>query len=145
MEGCIFCGIARGIEKSYTIYRGRSIVAFLDKYPVSKGHTLVIPEDHYESVHDTPPQVAAKVWVAASAIASYFRNELGAPAVNVLTNSGKYAGQVIFHFHVHVIPRWEPMKSFWGGRRVLTDPEASEVLDMLKGVEKKIEEYLGAL
>ncbi|GBF09231.1 HIT family protein [Aeropyrum pernix] len=142
---CIFCRIVKGEAEAYTVYKGNGVTVFLDRYPASKGHLLVVPDEHYESIHTAPPRVAAKVWLAASAIARYYREKAGAPAVNVLTNSGRYAGQIIFHFHVHVIPRWGPPRSFWGDRHEITPEEAGEVLDMLRGVEKLIEEYLGEL
>jgi len=70
---CIFCGIIRGELPSYIVYRGHGVTVFLDKYPVSKGHLLVVPDNHYESIHNTPPLVACKVWAVASAIARFYR------------------------------------------------------------------------
>jgi len=142
LADCIFCSILEGKLDAYFVYRGRGVAVFLDKYPVSRGHLLVVPESHYEGVHDAPPEVAARVWTAASAIARFYRERLGAPGVNVVTNSGSVAGQVVFHFHVHVIPRWGPTRGFWGGRHELTEEEAGEVLERLRGVEGLIEEYL---
>lgn len=139
-SGCIFCKIARGEEEAYRVYRGHGLVVILDKYPVSKGHLLVIPEDHYEAVQDTPPRTLAKVWVAASALAHIYRVKLGAPGVKVLTNSGRIAGQVIFHFHVHVIPYWGT--AGYEGRRVLGREEAMGVLEMLGPHVGVVEEYL---
>ncbi|MEB3774622.1 MAG: HIT domain-containing protein, partial [Desulfurococcales archaeon] len=104
MAKCIFCAILEGVENAYFVYRRHGLAVILDKYPASKGHLLVIPEEHHEAVQDTPPKLLARAWVAASALAHIYRVRLGAPGVNVLTNSGRIAGQVIFHFHVHVIP-----------------------------------------
>jgi len=108
-------------------------MAFLDKYPVSKGHVLVIPKKHFEGVEDAPDEVLDKAWALASRIARYVRREAGAPGVNIVTNSGREAGQEIFHFHIHVIPRWTRYMEFWGGRRELKDEEAEEVLEMYRG------------
>ncbi len=138
MAGCIFCDIVAGRAESYQVYRGHGVVVILDKYPVSKGHLLVIPEEHYEAVQDTPPRILAKAWVTASALAHIYRKKLGAPGAKVLTNSGRIAGQVIFHFHVHVIPYWG---EGWG-RHTLTREEAEEVLEMLKPYISVVEEYL---
>lgn len=145
MAACIFCSIVRGEAEAHMVYRGRGVAVFLDKYPVSKGHLLVVPEDHYEGVHDAPPDVAARVWTASSAVARFYRERLQAPGVNVVTNSGSTAGQVVFHFHVHVIPRWEYPRGFWSGRHEITVEEAREVLEMLRGVEGLIDEYLSRL
>jgi histidine triad (HIT) family protein len=139
---CVFCRIVRGEEESYTLYKGNGVQVILDKYPVSKGHLLVLSEEHYEGVHEAPPEVLARVWVVASALARIYRVNLGAPGVNVVTNSGVTAGQVVFHFHVHVIPRWSQVRGFWSGRRELEKGEAEEVLDMIKPYATLIEEYL---
>lgn len=139
---CVFCRIVRGEEGSYTVYKGGGVQVILDKYPVSKGHLLVLSEDHYEGVQEAPPEVLVRVWLVASALARIYRVNLGAPGVNIVTNSGSTAGQVIFHFHVHVIPRWTQPKGFWSGRHELSDEEAKEVLEMLKPHLTVIDEYL---
>ncbi len=144
---CIFCRILGGSLPAYFVYRRRGVAVFLDKYPVSKGHLLVVPEEHYESVHDTPPCAAAKVWAAASAYARFYREKLGALGVNVVTNSGRAAGQEVFHFHVHVIPRWGYARGrgMFGGRHELTEEEAEEVSRMLEGSEGLVDSYLDAV
>lgn len=142
---CIFCRIVRGEEHSYTLYKGNGVQVILDKYPVSKGHILVLSEEHYESVHDAPPEILSRVWLVASAIAKVYRVHLGAPGVNIVTNSGETAGQVVFHFHVHVIPRWAHMRGFWSGRHELSEEEARDVMEMLKPHMTVVDEYLLAL
>ncbi len=139
---CVFCRILQGLEEGFILYRGKGVAVILDKYPVSKGHLLVLSEEHYVGVHDTPPNVLARVWLAASSLARVYRVALKAPGVNVVTNSGGAAGQAIYHFHVHVIPRWGPVKGFWSGRRDLSEGEAVEVLNMLKPYTAIVEEYL---
>ncbi|MDM7274524.1 MAG: HIT domain-containing protein [Thermoprotei archaeon] len=141
----MFCRILQGLEEGYILYRGNGVAVILDKYPVSKGHLLVLSEEHHEGVQDAPPSVLARVWITASALAKVYRVELKAPGVNVVANSGGAAGQVIYHFHVHVIPRWESMRGFWSGRRVLGGDEAREVLEMLKPHITIVEEYMESL
>ncbi len=131
---CIFCRIVEREAPAYIVYEDEDVMAFLDIYPVSKGHTLVIPKKHFRAVEDTPDELLSKVWLTASRIARKFRLEHGAPGVNIVTNSGETAGQVVFHFHVHVIPRWRHMHGFWSGRSRLTEEEAKEVLDMLRDI-----------
>ena len=140
----MFCGIARGTVPSHTVYRGHGVQVFLDIFPVEKGHLLVIPLEHYESVHDTPPCVAARVFTAAAALARIYRRELGAPGVNIVTNSGRSAGQEVFHFHVHVIPRWRGggFRRLFYGRHRLTEEEAREVVEMLSPWTHIIDDYL---
>jgi len=146
MVECIFCGIVRGELPAYMVYHDKGVAVFLDIYPVEKGHLLVVPDSHYESIHDSPPCTVARVYAAAAALARIYRERLGAPGVNVFTNSGRAAGQEVFHFHVHVIPRWSG-----GGfmrllsRHRLTPGEAEEVVAMLRPHVALIGEYLDAL
>ncbi|MCE4601955.1 MAG: HIT family protein [Desulfurococcales archaeon] len=132
-ETCIFCKIVKGTEESYKLYRDDDVLVILDKYPVSRGHLLVLTSKHFEGVQDVEPKLLAKAWLVASALAAIYRKELGAGGVNVVTNSGRPAGQVIFHFHIHVIPRWNSIEtSFWGSRGVITEKEAQSVISMLE-------------
>ena len=143
MTACVFCKIIEGKAPAHIVYKDDDVTVFLDIYPVEKGHLLVVPNEHYESVADAPPHVAAKVFAVAAAFARIYRKELDAPGVNVLANSGRAAGQEIFHFHVHVIPRWRG-----GGWRTLTlrhrldEIEAREVLEMLKPHLGIVNDYL---
>ncbi len=140
---CIFCRIARREAPAHIVYEDDNVLVFLDIYPVEKGHLLVIPRSHYESVMDAPPRVAARVLATAAALARLYRERLGAPGVNILANSGRPAGQEVFHFHVHVIPRWRG-----GGWRTLfmrhrlTEEEAREVLEMWRPLRDDIREYV---
>jgi len=131
---CVFCSITRGEAPAYKVYENQDLLVILDIYPVEKGHLLVIPKEHYESVHDTPPRLLAKVIVAAGALARIYRTRLGAPGVNIISNSGRAAGQVVFHFHVHVIPRFRGggFRKMFSGRHRLTREEAEEVLSALR-------------
>jgi len=115
---------------------------------------LVISRDHYESVDSAPPEAVSRAFLVAAAVTRYLRERLGAPGVNVVTNSGAQAGQVVFHFHVHVIPRWRdcppPIFSDEGvdvsrvaRRHRLTEEEAREVLSGLRGLPEFIRGYLG--
>lgn len=116
----------------------------LDKFPASRGHLLVITRDHYTAVEETPKHLLRHAWMTASALASVYRKKLGAKGVNILTNSGKPAGQLIFHFHIHVVPRWSEEKDPqpWSPKGELSDAEAKEVLEMLKPHAKEtIQEY----
>ncbi len=142
-ENCIFCRIARGEAPAYKVYEDEEILVILDIMPVEKGHLLVMPRSHHESIHDTPPRLAARVWLAASALARIYRVELEAPGVNIVSNSGRPAGQEVFHFHVHVIPRWSPARRGFRGRHRLTREEAEEVITMLEPHTGIIREYLG--
>ncbi len=143
---CIFCKIARGEAHAWRVYEDDEILVILDIYPVEKGHLLVISKEHYESIHDAPPEIVAKVFLASAALSRIYRERLNAPGVNVIANSGRASGQEIFHFHVHVIPRWQKMG--WRGltsRHRLTEEEALSVLNMLGSHISLIKEYLSTL
>lgn len=106
MEDCIFCKIAAHKLPSNTVYENGRILAFLDINPASRGHTLVIPKEHYENLFDMPEDILKEVIVASKKIGKAQKEALHAKAVNLVNSSGKEAGQVVFHFHMHVIPRY---------------------------------------
>jgi len=130
---CVFCRIIEGKEKSWKLYENDDLIVILDKYPATRGHSLVIPKTHYESITSMPLSLSAKLFCYASSLASMFE-KLGAKGVNILTNSGSLAGQAIFHAHIHVIPRWrtEDHIAYTGffGRSVIKEPD--NVLNWLK-------------
>ena len=105
MEPCVFCKIVKGEIPSTKIYEDEDVFAFLDIKPVNPGHTLVIPKKHFENIHDMPDEMVAKVAVAAKKIADAILKS-GARGVNIGMNNGAHAGQVVFHAHVHVMPRY---------------------------------------
>ncbi len=103
---CIFCKIACGRLPAAKIYEDADVVAVLDIYPACPGHVLVIPKMHYADVFDAPAATIAKVSKISKKIAMRLKKSLGAKGVNIINNSGAVAGQVIFHLHFHVIPRF---------------------------------------
>ncbi|MDR1512192.1 MAG: HIT domain-containing protein [Propionibacteriaceae bacterium] len=110
---CLFCRIVAGAVPSHQVWSDDQAVAFLDINPLHLGHTLVIPRRH---VADGTGEAAAWADVAEglAAVASAAKARLGATGVNFLANSGKVAGQEVFHFHVHVIPRYDATPGMGG-------------------------------
>lgn len=104
---CIFCEIVAGRAGSYTVYEDEHVRAFLDIHPVSMGHTLIVPKAHYENIYDIPEQELTHIAAAAKKLAVLYRDRLGARAANLLQSSGRTAQQEVFHFHMHLIPRYE--------------------------------------
>lgn len=129
---CIFCKIVDGIIPSYKIYEDDDVLAFLDVNPVTYGHTLVIPKKHYISFLSTPKDVMNKVMNVVQRIGQVQMKELGAKGVNVLTNCYDAAGQVVKHFHVHVIPRYEANDGFKLELKNLKDVNLLQVIEKLK-------------
>lgn len=109
---CIFCKIANGIIPSHKVYEDDDVLAFLDISQVTPGHTLVISKKHYQNFLTAEKDVMHKVMDVAQRIGQAQMAILGAKGVNILTNVNKEAGQSIFHFHVHVIPRYIANEGF---------------------------------
>jgi len=106
VSGCLFCQIARGERPSHTIFAGDGVVAFLDIFPCTPGHTLVIPRQHYATLSEMPAEEVGKLFQVAAMVAAKVQNALGAAAFNLGINNGKASGQEVFHVHIHIIPRY---------------------------------------
>lgn len=110
MTSCIFCKIANGDLPSEKVYEDEHVFAFMDITPVTKGHLLVIPKNHYENVYDLPADEASHLFSVvpklAQALKETFQQE-GMKGLNLLQNNGAEAGQSVFHFHMHLIPRYD--------------------------------------
>ena len=102
---CIFCKIANGEIPSATLYEDPDFRVILDLNPASKGHALVLPKEHYANVFELPEDLAGKAFVVAKKVASRLSEGLGAIGFNIVQNNGEPAGQTVFHFHIHLIPR----------------------------------------
>lgn len=105
-EDCIFCKIVAGELPATIVAEDERTIAFMDIQPASRGHALVIPRAHARDVHDIDPADLRAVAVAAQRVAAKARDNLGAEGVNLLNSSGATAWQTVFHFHLHVIPRY---------------------------------------
>ena len=105
---CIFCQIVDGSLPSHRIYEDMDVLAFLDIQQITSGHTIVIPKHHYDNFLSTPKQVMNQVMNVAQRIGQAQMQTLDAKGVNLLSNVLRAAGQSVFHFHVHVIPRYLP-------------------------------------
>ena len=103
-EDCIFCQIIRKEAPASIVYEDDRVVAFLSNRPVNEGHTLVVPKKHYENIYDIPEEEIAYLFKIVKRVAHAVRDAMAAEGIRVVQNNGWAAGQVIFHFHVHVIP-----------------------------------------
>ena len=124
---CIFCKIIRGEIPSAKLYEDEAVLAFLDIRPINPGHALVIPKKHFENMHETPDAELGLLMAGAKKVAAAVRDSLKADGINVSINNGKAAGQVVFHTHVHIIPRYltDGLKSWEHG---LSSSEKAEVI-----------------
>jgi histidine triad (HIT) family protein len=112
---CIFCKIAAGELPATIVAEDERTLAFMDIRPATRGHALVIPRAHATDIHDIDPSDLQAVAVAAQRLAARMRDALGADGVNLLNSSGADAWQSVFHFHMHVIPRYadDPLRLPW--------------------------------
>lgn len=112
---CIFCQIAGGDGPAEIVDCDERTVAFMDIQPGARGHVLVIPRAHAADLHEISTEDLAATFATAQRLAGRMRDRLGAEGVNLLNSAGRAAWQTVFHFHVHVIPRWhdDPLKLPW--------------------------------
>ncbi len=112
---CVFCKIVAGEMPAAIIAEDERTVTFMDISPATRGHALVVPRAHAADLHAIDPADLQAVAVAAQRLASRARDRLGADGVNLLSSSGAAAWQTVFHFHMHVIPRYEgdPLRLPW--------------------------------
>ena len=106
-DDCIFCKIAAGEIPSRKIYEDSDLIAIMDLNPTSKGHSLIIPKEHCTNIYDIDEDIAAKVMKTAKKLATKMTVALNCDGFNLLQNNGETAGQTMFHFHMHLIPRYK--------------------------------------
>ena len=102
---CIFCDLIQGAAEVSVCYEDAQAMAFMDIQPVNLGHALVAPKVHYESLKDVPRDVAMHLFDVAMTLAPVIQKSAGCDDMNIVVNSGHQAGQNVFHYHVHLIPR----------------------------------------
>ena len=106
-ETCIFCKIANGEIPSKSIFEDEEFRVILDLGPATKGHALILPKNHYANLFELPEETAEKVMVLAKRLGSHMMDKLHADGFNLVQNNGETAGQTVFHFHMHLIPRYK--------------------------------------
>lgn len=106
-DNCIFCKIAAGDIPSATIYEDNEFRVILDIEPASKGHALILPKEHYANLYELSDELAAKALIVAKKVITKMTDVLGCDGYNVVQNNGEAAGQTVFHFHMHLIPRYK--------------------------------------
>ena len=105
-DDCIFCKIANGEIPSATVYEDSVCRVILDVNPANKGHALIIPKEHFDNIYSIDAETAAKIFTIATEVAKAQKAELNPDGLNILQNNGEAAGQTVFHFHMHLVPRY---------------------------------------
>jgi histidine triad (HIT) family protein len=107
MKECIFCEIAAGKIPSAKVYEDDNTIAFLDIMPANKGHCLIVPKKHYETLLDISDEDLKHLIIATKKVTKALSLSIGNGAYNMVMNNGKVAGQVVAHAHIHIIPRFD--------------------------------------
>ena len=132
-KDCIFCKIAAGEIPSATLYEDEDFRVILDLSPASKGHALILPKEHYRNLYDIDAETAAKAFVLAKKMVKKMTDVLGCDGYNVVQNNEEAAGQTVFHFHMHLIPRYKGDNVGLGWKMgELTDADKEEILKKIK-------------
>lgn len=133
MDNCIFCKIANGEIPAATLYEDEDFRVILDLGPASKGHALILPKFHAANIYELSDEMAAKVMVLAKKMAAAMTEALKCDGFNIVQNNGECAGQTVFHFHMHLIPRYKGDNvgiSWTPGE--LSDKDKEEILSTVK-------------
>ncbi|HLR10329.1 MAG TPA: HIT family protein [Sporosarcina sp.] len=142
MSSCIFCQIIEGEIPSAKIYEDEHVYAFMDIMPLTKGHVLLIPKKHVENIYDFTEEDAAQFFKAAPKVANALKDEFTPIGMNLLQNNGAAAGQTVFHYHLHFIPRYDETDGFdlstWESKQEEFTPE--KVQQLAENLRKKLAE-----
>lgn len=133
-DDCIFCKIAAGEIPSATLYEDADFRVILDIEPASNGHALILPKEHYANLYELDDELAAKAFVLAKKMITKLTDILGCEGYNVLQNNGTAAGQTVFHFHMHLIPRYaeDDVKVGWKPGKLTDEIKEKLLAEMAK-------------
>ena len=132
-KDCIFCKIAGGNIPSSTVYEDEQFRVILDLSPATKGHALILPKQHYANIFEIDEHVLKDLIVLAKKVATAMKETLNCDGVNIVQNNGEVAGQTVFHFHMHMIPRYKNDNVGLGWHMgELSEADKNEILEKLK-------------
>ena len=136
-NGCIFCKIASGRLPSCKVYEDAHSLAFMDIAPIIRGHTLVVPKEHVESLTDAPAEMLEKLIVVAQNIARAQLKAFKADGINIIQANGRATGQTVPHLHIHVIPRFDSDGHHWNWK-----PRPYAKTEEMEGMAERIKSAL---
>ncbi len=133
MDECIFCNITQGNIPANKVYENDSVICFLDIMPANKGHCLVVPKKHHETLLDMPDEALKNLILTTKKVAKALSLSIGNGSYNIVMNNGKTAGQVVAHAHIHIIPRFngDRLRIKWSRQRY-TDEEMRKTQEKIK-------------
>lgn len=132
-DNCIFCKLANGVFPTNAIYEDEDFKVILDLSPATKGHALILPKEHYPNIMEMDDELLAKAAKLAKKVITKEKDVLGAAGYNLLQNNGEAAGQTVFHFHMHLIPRYANDSDMLTTPHLeLTDEALKQICDDMK-------------
>ncbi len=129
---CVFCKIVSGEVPAVKVYEDSEILAFMDIKPNHKGHVLVIPKDHIENIYGLSAELSARLMIATQKIAVAVKNGVDADGVNIVMNNESAAGQIIWHAHMHIIPRYNEDGGYLGKAYTYLAGEMEEIAQKIQ-------------
>jgi histidine triad (HIT) family protein len=137
IRNCIFCRIIQKDIPNAIIYENEKFLAFMDKYPINLGHTLIVPKQHYNNILEMPIEIVGEMYSLVPQLAKAITSVINSDGFNINQNNGKSANQIVPHVHVHIVPRYsaEKIKGQWPTRKIAK-------MQDLQGLAKKITENL---
>jgi histidine triad (HIT) family protein len=131
---CIFCSIIDNELRAVKIFEDSMFVAFMDKYPINTGHTLVLPKKHHKDIFTMDDDEIGKLFSTVSFLAKGIVKALDAKGLNIGQNNGRAANQIVPHVHVHIIPRYndDSPNGRWPSRNLISDEELDKIAQKIK-------------
>lgn len=131
-DNCIFCKLANGDIPTTTLYEDEDFRVILDANPASKGHALIIPKEHYPNLYELDDSLAGRAMVLAKKMITKLTEVLGCDGYNLVQNNGECAGQTVFHYHLHLIPRYKDDDVGLGWKlHELTEADKEDILSKM--------------
>jgi len=132
-DNCIFCKLANGEIPTNSIYEDDSYKVILDMAPATRGHALILPKEHYENIYEMPAERVGEAFSLAKRMAQTMTERLKADGFNIVQNNNEVAVQTVFHFHIHLIPRYKGDGQIVGWKPGESTPgELEEIRDLFK-------------
>lgn len=130
---CVFCNILKGDIPTIKVYEDDHTLAFLDIRPTQPGHTLVIPKDHFENIYTLPAETACRIMMTVQKVSLALKQATNADGINIIMNNEAAAGQIIFHAHIHLIPRHnDDGLRHWDHKEYSNPQEATDIAEKIK-------------
>ena len=131
---CIFCSIIKDELRAVRVFENSDFIAFMDKYPINKGHALVLPKNHHESIFTMRDDEVGKLFSTVSFLSKGIMKALDAKGLNIGQNNGKAANQIVPHVHVHIIPRYsyDSPNGRWPSRNLISDEELEKIAEKIR-------------